>query len=130
MQTRAFASSTSVQLRAAHDVRHYDQRVGEQAVPRREDVAAAAGVGAPLPQAGPGPVPAGWLSLAKQRQKCMHLDPEAKKRKAFPEVHIPSRPGLKNSPGSSDEVSALKASGGFGAAAGGASGGGPPSPPR
>ena len=52
---------------------------------------------------------------------------EAKKRKAFPEVHIPSRPGLKNSPGSSDEVSALKASGGFGAAAGGASGGGPPS---
>ena len=52
---------------------------------------------------------------------------EAKKRKAFPEVHIPSRPGLKNSPGSSDEVSALKASGGFGGAAGGASGGGPPS---
>ena len=46
-----------------------------------QDVAAAAGVGAPLPQAGPGPVPAGWQSLAKQRQKGMHLDPEAKKRK-------------------------------------------------
>ena len=45
-----------------------------------QDVAAAAG--APLPQAGPGPVPAGWQSLAKQRQKGMHLDPEAKKRKA------------------------------------------------
>ena len=47
-----------------------------------QDVAAAAGAGAPLPQAGPGPVPAGWQSLAKQRQKGMHLDPEAKKRKA------------------------------------------------